>query len=235
MNRSVFESHLRVETRGDEGPPKIVGYAARFGVKSEDLGGYREVIEPGAFRESLEGKAEVFALWNHDTAKPFARTGNGSLTLREDDKGLHMEAVPDGTSWGQDALKSVEAGTVYRTSFGFTLKDRNKDHEFSEDGKLRTLKRVGLFDVSPVTFPAYPQTRIAVRAQRLSALMDDLEEGHELREVDMLFLSEELSNLQKALKEFRSGNRSDSDNDAGEAEESAVRIASSLERLTHLI
>lgn len=230
MNRLFFDSDL--QTRDGEGAPKIVGYAARFNVKSDDLGGYREVIQPGAFSESLRSKQEVFALWNHDSAKPFARTGNGSLVLEERDEGLWMEATPDETSWGQDALRSVRAKTVYRTSFGFWIEDHNKDQEFSDDGKLRSIKRAGLFDVSPVTFPAYPQTRIAVRAQRFSALMEDLERGHELREADMLFLREELSNLQTALKEFRSGSRSNSGEDVQAVEDSAVLATASRERLT---
>ena len=232
MNRLFFDSHL--EIRGSEDAPTIVGYAARFNVKSQDLGGFREVIEPGAFTDSIRGD-EIVALWNHNSDKPFATTKNGSLKLDEDDKGLHMEATPDDTSWGQDALRSVQAGTVYRTSFGFSIKDPKKDQEFSDDGKLRTLRKVSVFDVSPVTFPAYKQTRISVRAERLSALMDGLETGQELREADMLFLSEELTNLQQALKEFRTGSGSGSDEDARAAEESAKRMAASRERLIEAI
>lgn len=186
--RMFFDSELRVEQR-DDAPPRIVGYAARFNVKSEDLGGFREVIEPGAFRDSI-GRDEVVALWNHDSAKPFARSGNDTLKLEEDDKGLRMEATPDETTWGQDALKSVQAGTVYRTSFGFRLKNRDKDQKWSDDGQLRTLLRVSVFDVSPVTFPAYRQTRISVRADRLADLMDRLENGQELHEAELRYLRE---------------------------------------------
>jgi len=207
MHRLYFDSQLSVERR-DDAPPKISGYAARFNVKSEDLGGFREIIAPGAFADSIK-RGEVVALWNHNPEKPFARTGNGSLSLEEDEKGLRMEATPDGTSWGRDALESVSAGTVYRTSFGFTIKDRNKDQEWSEDGKTRTLLRVGVFDVSPVTFPAYKQTRISVRASRLSDLMESLESGEELREAELRFLRESVADLQRTLEPSEQESRSE--------------------------
>lgn len=221
--RLYFDSDLRVETRGDDGPPRITGYAARFNVKSEDMGGWREVIEPGAFRDSI-GKDEVVALWNHDTSKPIARTGNGSLVLEEDDKGLRMEATPDETTWAQDALKSVKAGTVYRTSFGFRIKNREKDQSLSDDGRLRTLHRVSVFDVSPVTFPAYKQTRISVRAERIAALTERLESGEELRDAELRFLREALDQLQQALTDPAAESRAESGDDDSRDEQVSLEL-----------
>lgn len=231
MDRLYFDSHLQVEMRDAEGPPKITGYAARFNVKSEDLGGFREVIAPGAFADSIK-RDEVVALWNHDASKPIARTGNGTLKLEEDDKGLRMEATPDDTSWAQDALKSVKAGTVYRTSFGFRLTDREKDQEWSEDGKTRTLKRVSVFDVSPVTFPAYRQTRIGVRAERIASLMDRLDKGEELRDAELAFLKDAVDQLRQALNGPPPGHRDGpGSGDGRSAQDSLALIAAARLKL----
>lgn len=224
--RLFFDSELRVEQRDDK-PPRIVGYAARFNVKSEDLGGFREVIMPGAFRDSIKSD-EVVALWNHDAAKPIARTGNGTLVLEEDDKGLRMEATPDETTWAQDALKSVKAGTVYRTSFGFRIKDAKKDQEFNEDGSLRTLHKVSVFDVSPVTYPAYRQTRISVRASRLADLMERLDEGQELCEAELRYLRSEFPELQRALIAEPTENRGEAEQEQKSRE---IQAALNLARL----
>lgn len=230
VRRLFFDAELTVEHRAESDPPKISGYFARYGVKSSDLGGWREILRPGVFAESLKRGDEVFALWNHNSDKPFARTGNGTVVLREDEKGLWADVTPDDTSWGQDAIRSVKAKTVVRTSFAFAIEDR-KDQEWSDDGKLREVVKASLFDVSPVTYPAYPQPRISARAQRLSALTADLERGLELRGADLLFVGEELERLQRALDGLRSGDRGRSGEGGGGAEESAVLAAASRERL----
>ena len=217
MDRLEFESHLQVETRGDEGPPKITGYGLRVGVESEDLGGFREIIAPDVEIK----RRNVTLLWNHDTSKPIAREGNGSLRFGDvDDKGLPFEADPDDTSWSQDAVKSIKAGTVYRTSFGF----RKVKDEWSGDGKLRTLRAIEIFDVSPVTFPAYPQTRIAVRAERIASLMDRLDKGEELRDAELAFLTEAIDQLRQALTGTSPGFRGDPGSGDGRGEQDSLAL-----------
>ena len=209
--RLFFDSDLRIETRDVSDAPVMAGHALLTGVKSEDLGGFREVIDT----EARVTWKEVVMLWNHDSAKPMARTGNESLFLDRDKKGLAFEAKPDETSWSQDAVKSVRAKTVYRNSFGF----RKVKDEWSPDGTLRTLQEIEVFDVSPVTFPAYKQTRISVRASRLADLMERLDEGQELCEAELRYLRSEFPELQRALIAEPATTRS-------EAEQVAERIAS---------
>lgn len=158
--RAVTTAELRAEP-GER--PKIVGYAAVFNQLSEDLGGFVEVIRPGAFKRALAEGADVRALWNHDPNHVLGRTTAGTLRLVEDDYGLRFEADPPDTQWARDLLESIRRGDVTGTSFAFRARE---DRWGTQDGQpLRELHDVDLFDVGPVTFPAYRTTTVAVRAR----------------------------------------------------------------------
>lgn len=150
-------SELRVM---DGKTPKLAGYAAVFDSLSEDLWGMREKIDKGAFANTIKTD-DVRMLWNHDPNYILARNKSGTLKLWEDDKGLAFEAIPPDTQFAKDLIKSIKRGDVSQNSFGFTV----KRHEWDEDKQVRTLKEVRLYDVSPVVFPAYPQTEIYVRSK----------------------------------------------------------------------
>lgn len=153
-----------VEIR-EGGTAMITGHAAVFDKLSQDLGGFREKIAPGAFQRSLGNarKSDIYALWQHQTDKPLGRVGNNTLRLSEDARGLAVEIDPPATSWGADALASVKRGDTKHFSFGFEVV---KDQWDFTDPKnvIRTLQDVRLIEVSPVTFPAYPQTSAEARA-----------------------------------------------------------------------
>lgn len=159
IERRAFKvSELRAI--GDENP-KIDGYAAVFNQLSEDLGGFREQIAPGAFTNTIK-RADVRALWNHDPNYPLGRSKSGTLSLEEDETGLLFAIDPPDTQYARDLIVSMKRGDVDQMSFGFrTLKDH---WEQSGDKVIRTLIEVELFDVSPVTYPAYPQTSANVRS-----------------------------------------------------------------------
>ena len=146
----------------DGQPKKIVGYAAVFDVLSENLGGFRERIATGAFSRALSEGQDVRALWNHESEYVLGRTKNGTLKLEEDSHGLRIEVEPPETMWAADALTSLERGDVDQMSFSF----RALSDVWTMEGGIavRTLKDVDLYDVSPVTFPAYPQTQVSLRA-----------------------------------------------------------------------
>jgi HK97 family phage prohead protease len=142
-------------------PPKLVGYAAVFDSLSDDLGGFREKISPGTFKKTIR-RSDVRALWNHDPNYVLGRKKAKTLKLKEDEHGLRMEVEPPDTQWANDLMVSIERGDVDQMSFGFlTVLD-----EWENKGKktIRTLKEVELIDVSPVTYPAYPDTTIALRS-----------------------------------------------------------------------
>lgn len=155
---------LRVK-RADGEPVTISGYAAVFGRWSEDLGGFREQIAPGAFAAALKS-SDVRALINHDPNQIVGRTGV-NLTLKEDKTGLHMDltAPPKGGARFEQLAADIESGLITQQSFGFIVAEDEwvEDHEKKET--TRTIRKVAeLFDVSPVTYPAYPDTSIALRS-----------------------------------------------------------------------
>ena len=167
LERRAFPiSELRVVE--EEGrPPRIEGYAAVFNQRSEDLGGFVEVIEPGTFRKTIQ-ESDVRSLWNHDANYVLGRSRSGTLSLREDERGLFFSAIPPEASWARDLMVSIRRGDVDQCSFGFeTVRDRWQREEGPEGDErvVRTLLEVKLYDVGPVTFPAYPQTSAQVRSR----------------------------------------------------------------------
>ena len=159
--RRIVIGELRA-TKAADGPSKIAGHAAKFDVLSEDLGGFRERIAPGAFAKTIQS-GDIRALWNHDANFVLGRNKSGTLRLSEDSAGLAWECDAPQTQLIRDmVLAPIERGDVNQCSFGFyTLNDKwaKVDGEW-----IRTLLEVDLFDVSPVTYPAYTSTDVAVRS-----------------------------------------------------------------------
>lgn len=156
---------LRAAEGGTAAMPTVRGYAAVFNSTADSGWGWREKIQPGAFRESLAAKdLDVVALVEHDTRLVVARTG-GTLKLEEDDKGLRYEFTPADTQVGRDLVANLKAGNIRQSSFGFNTIEDSWDRKPADNGDpLRTLIRVKLFDVSPVVFPFYPATDAGVRS-----------------------------------------------------------------------
>jgi HK97 family phage prohead protease len=139
----------------------LTGHAAVFGSESGDLGGFREVIQRGAFRKVLKrDNLDVAALFNHDQNQILARTTNGTLTLREDPRGLVYEATVADTSYGRDLKVLLERGDVSQSSFAFRVRAEGQVWTDAPDGTMiRTITEFDdLLDVSPVVFPAYSDT-----------------------------------------------------------------------------
>lgn len=156
---------VRVEKRED-GKRRIMGHAAVFNQLSEDLGGFREQIAPGAFAEAIKAD-DVRALFNHNPDHVLGRNLSGTLKLAEDARGLAIEIDPPDTQTARDLLVMIERGDVNQMSFGFSVRPNGQNWAQDDTGQvIRTLTRVRLWDVSPVTFPAYPQTDVAARDLR---------------------------------------------------------------------
>lgn len=154
-------AEIRLAADGEE-KKKITGYAAVFNAEAEIMPGFREIVRPGAFTRTIR-QADIRALMNHDPNFVLGRNKAGTLKLWEDDKGLGYRIDPPATSYANDLLEIIARGDVSQSSFGFrVIKDR-----WTEDVEKKTLMRelleVKLYDVSPVTFPAYAQTEVHVR------------------------------------------------------------------------
>jgi uncharacterized protein len=174
--RSFSVRELRAGQNGEK--PTIEGYAAVFGEQSDDLGGFIEIIEPGFFDDCLD--QDVRALWNHNDDHVLGRTLAKTLELRQDETGLYQITYPpvfppDAAQWAQDALVTIRRGDVNQMSFAFITKNQNRgdavdgDEWMRIEGKtIRVLKKGGcreLLDVSPVTYPAYPQTNVSANTR----------------------------------------------------------------------
>lgn len=170
MERRAFAvDGLDIETR-DGKPSVLVGHAAVFGQLSEDLGGFREQIMPGAFSDAITSD-DVRALFNHDPNFVLGRNRAKTLEMSEDTTGLAIRiSMPETQTIRDLVLEPIKRGDITQMSFGFSVKPGGQDWATNDDGlRVRTLKKLRLFDVSPVTYPAYPQTDVAQREMRAFA------------------------------------------------------------------
>ena len=148
-----------VEFRVDEGGV-IRGHAAVFNKLSLPIFDmFQERVLPGAFSEAI-GSSDVKALWNHDSNIILGRNKSGTLELSEDGVGLKVRITPP--EWASGHVETIKRGDVSQMSFGFRVEQENWIHEKGQMS-IRELVRINpLFDVSPVTYPAYPQTDVKV-------------------------------------------------------------------------
>jgi HK97 family phage prohead protease len=139
------------------------GYAIVFNVKSEDLGGFREIIMPEAVARTLREGLDVRALVDHDSSKVIGRTSAGTLALTVDRHGLKVSIDPPKTSIARDLVESVRRGDISGMSFSFRTLD---DQWRMEDGlPIREVTDMRIREVSVVTFPAYSATEISARTE----------------------------------------------------------------------
>lgn len=160
--REIFHCTAQFELRaeGDNGN-LLVGYAAVFDVPYETEY-FREFVRPGAFARALREKQDVRGLINHDSNQIMGRLSANTLRLTEDSKGLRFEIDMPDRSDARDLRESIKRKDITGCSFGF----RAVKQEWDDSGikPTRSLLDVDLFDVGPVTFPAYDDTTVAIRS-----------------------------------------------------------------------
>jgi len=169
-----------IEVRADGDAPVIEGYAARFN-KWADIGGmFRERIAAGAFADTIADD-DIRALFNHDPNFVLGRTSNGSLRLNEDNKGLFMENTPPGTQAANDVIALIDRRDVTGQSFGFSVQEEKWATKEIDGNPVehRTITKARLYDVGPVTYPAYEITDVNTRSfedvyeARMEQLIDE--------------------------------------------------------------
>lgn len=146
---------------------QIGGYGIVYNSLSENLGGFREQVAPGA-AEGLLTDPDIWGLFNHNPDLPLGRTGAGTMTLEDHaDRGVDYTIDPPDTSYANDLRVSIGRGDVTRSSFAFRVARGGDVWEEDPDTGLliRTVvKFSNLYDFSPVTYAAYLGTSTGVRA-----------------------------------------------------------------------
>lgn len=163
MERRHCDAGFRV--RDSDGERRIEGYFATFTGSYEMFPGWVERIAPTAFDGQLDG--DVRCLIDHDTRLVLGRTSAHTLTLKTDEHGLWGSVlINQDDSDAMNLYARVQRGDVSQCSFGFDILD--EDPKRQDDGSvIDTIKAVKLFEVSCVTFPAYKDTAISARTERL--------------------------------------------------------------------
>ncbi|ETT61250.1 hypothetical protein BSK66_31575 [Paenibacillus odorifer] len=159
--RELLLQGSKLEVRREDGQPaKIIGYAVRWNQLSKPIFGmFQERFMSGAFSASLINP-DVYASWQHNSSEVLGRTPN-TLLVTEDELGLRYEITPP--SWAEKYLETIERGDVRGSSFIFRAVREEWD-ESNEDMPIRTVHEAELYEVSPVTTPAYPQSSVGVRS-----------------------------------------------------------------------
>ncbi|HDX9667886.1 TPA: HK97 family phage prohead protease [Bacillus cereus] len=162
--RELLSSEIEIrEVEG--GLRTITGYAVKWEMKSVTMGYWRrfkEQFKRGAFTDSLT-QDDQLALWSHDYSQVLGRTKNGTLRLFEDEIGLRFELDLADTMLGNDTYKTIKRGDVDGVSFGFQMVKEEWD-ESDPDNVVRSVTKAKLIEISPVAFPAYPDSQVSARS-----------------------------------------------------------------------
>jgi HK97 family phage prohead protease len=155
----------RMEVRSDGKRWAILnGHASVFNKETIIYGMYREEVAPGAFAKTIK-ESDIRALWNHNPEIVLGRNKAGTLSLSEDDKGLAVEISPPENEWGRPVVEAIKRQDVSQMSIGFRIVKQEWDRPLDDtEMPKRRILEAKLYDVSPVTFPAYEQTDIAARS-----------------------------------------------------------------------
>jgi len=142
----------------------LEGFAAVYNSPSQDLGGFTEIIRPGAFDRALASGNDVVARFNHHPDSILGRTSNNTLRLWSDSRGLRYSVKLDDTTDAVDLKKKIKRGDISGSSFEFRTAPKG-DSWRKDNGKvIRELRDVDIFDVGPVINPAYKATSTSVRS-----------------------------------------------------------------------
>jgi HK97 family phage prohead protease len=158
--RLIGEVPGLVVKQDDNGRTVIRGYAAVFESESQDLGGFVEIVERGAFDDVMRSNPDVFGKYNHE--RVIGRTTSGTMRLTVDERGLRYEIDPPRSA--ADVVELIERGDVRGSSFAFRSKPA--DESWTRDANGRMIRRIKKFsflgDAGPVDTPAYLATETYV-------------------------------------------------------------------------
>lgn len=164
IEKRSYVGEVRAESKDSE-PTHIIGYGSVFNTRSQLMWGFREIIMPGAFDDVLDD--DVRGLFNHDPNFILGRSKAGTLSLSVDDKGLRYDIIAPDTPTIRDlVIAPLQRGDITQSSFAFNVA-RNGDEWYEDDEGvvIREIHKISrLYDVSPVTYPAYQEANSTARS-----------------------------------------------------------------------
>jgi HK97 family phage prohead protease len=178
--RTLPSKELRIAPVAADGTRTLTGRAIVFNQRSQDLGGFQEVVSPGAVTETLGGSQNILLLNNHNSSQVLASTRSGTLQLTTDANGVRFSCKLDTRmSYANDLALSVDRNDTSGCSFGFRTQ---KDSYTNDNGTLvRELQTIELLELSVTASPAYLQTQVDVRScpKELRSLLDSDDEDED--------------------------------------------------------
>jgi HK97 family phage prohead protease len=188
ITRTFFEASGLEIRKAADGKETLSGYAVKWDQLSKPIRGmFREKVASGAFTNSLK-ENNIRGLWNHNSDFVLGSTGAGTMRCQEDKSGLAFEIDLGNQSFARDAAITISRGDVVNMSFGFNVKKQSWNESDSQN-VVRTLEEVDLQEISPCTFPAYPQSSVAIRS-----MADDFTEFAESRKIEAKKVQAEIAN-----------------------------------------
>jgi HK97 family phage prohead protease len=154
----IYDADFRMVQDGEK--PYFEGTPIVFNTLSSDLGGFKEIIDRGAWDSA--DTSECFAVFNHKEENLLGTASAGTLRfIRVDDGGVHVEIDKSNTNISRDCAEWVERKEVNKMSFKFTIKEDDWAYDKDTDTLIRTVKQFGkIYDVSLVTRPAYKEATV---------------------------------------------------------------------------
>lgn len=224
------ETQVSLEQRDDgDSLPRIVGYTAVFGVDTEInsfFGKFKERLQKGAFRRAIREGQDVRALRNHDPDNLLGRTTAKTLRLKEDDTGLHIDVDPPNTSIGKDTVESIRRGDLSGMSFAFIVRKEKWISGENGEPDMRIIQDVDLYDVGPVTFPAYASTTADLRSSSAAYQVGLAELGRPVPR---------LVDPEKDTREGDPGDENDAEKPAAVAEAEAEEVKPEAEQISEVV
>lgn len=183
---------IKAEVRDVDGKPTLFGRAIEYNQWSELIyGTFQERIMPGAFDKFLAGNPDVIACIDHDPARLLGRTSSATLSLVPDEQGIAVAVPMPETSYARDLAESIRRGDIRGMSFVFRCVT---DQWHTVDSvRSRDVVEAELYEVSFVTFPAYPQTSAGVRS------IEGSDEKEALQRMELAF-ARSLDRYEKLVK-----------------------------------
>jgi len=173
---------LEIRNNAD-GSRSIAGEAIVYNTLSQDLGGFKERIAPGAFTQSLKNNPDVLAYYSHDPSKILGRVSSGSLAIQDSSTALRFTCKLPDTSWANDVIALASRGDLHSMSFGFSLLPGGDTWEQIGSEIIRTVTAATLYEISVVGDPAYKSSSFSLRSCPASLRLkinrdDDLDDDY---------------------------------------------------------